>query len=175
MPTSVFLLLAHTWHWGCHLSLAMPKITNEWKAQVLLPAACQMVKQVYIDHTPCGWFRKKALAVMPTTVLLLLASSWQWGHHLSLVMKKIMSEEAHIWLPALCLMVKQVYFLSYSMSSIHKMALATMPTTFFLLLSVRLTLRQSYVIGDVKNRNEWRSTCMAISIMSNGKAGQYWW
>jgi hypothetical protein len=44
------------------------------EAHVWLPAASQMVNQVYMDHTPCSVL-KKAVAVMSTTVFLLLVPS----------------------------------------------------------------------------------------------------
>jgi hypothetical protein len=37
----------------------MKKIKVSEEANVWLPAACQTIKQVYIDHTPCGQFTKK--------------------------------------------------------------------------------------------------------------------
>jgi hypothetical protein len=79
-------LIAPSWHLGCHLTLVMSKIKISEKACVWLPAAYQMIKQIYIDHTPCAQFTKRCFLLGPTTVFLLPAPSWHWEPHLSLAM-----------------------------------------------------------------------------------------
>jgi hypothetical protein len=52
------------------------------------------------DHY-CNAHHCWTITAMPTTVFLLLAPSWRWGHYLSLVMCGVkMSEVAHVWLQA---------------------------------------------------------------------------
>jgi hypothetical protein len=64
---------------------------------------------LYSSYTICS-IHKKTVATVPTTVILLLACSWLWCHHLSLVIYGVkVSEEAHLWLPSECNMLKQVY------------------------------------------------------------------
>jgi hypothetical protein len=41
------------------LDVTIIKMSQE--AHVWLPAVCQTVKQVYIDHTPCGQLTKRQL------------------------------------------------------------------------------------------------------------------
>jgi hypothetical protein len=53
---------------------------------------------------------KEAVPAMPTTILLLLVPIYHRGHGLSLVVLngvKVM-EEAHVWLPAVCQIMKLV-------------------------------------------------------------------
>jgi hypothetical protein len=59
MATTIFLLHAHSGHWGHHLSLMMYGVKISEDTHVWLPAVCQMVKQVYIDHNPCAVFKKR--------------------------------------------------------------------------------------------------------------------
>jgi hypothetical protein len=48
-------------HKGHHLSLMVYGVKMSEEAHVWLPAVCQMVKQVYIDHTLCTVFKKRQL------------------------------------------------------------------------------------------------------------------
>jgi hypothetical protein len=66
MPTTVFLLLAPSGHWGHHLSLMMYGVKMSEEAHVWLPAVCQMVEQVYIDHNPCAVFKKRLTLWCPS-------------------------------------------------------------------------------------------------------------
>jgi hypothetical protein len=53
---------------------------------------------------------KYAVAVMPIIILLLHVNLCHIGHHLSLVMNGVkVTEEAHVWVLAVCHMVEQVY------------------------------------------------------------------
>jgi hypothetical protein len=54
---------------------------------------------------------KNAIAAIPIIILLLHDPICYRGHHLSLVMNvaKVTEEEAHVQVPAVCQMVKQVY------------------------------------------------------------------
>jgi hypothetical protein len=82
---------------------------NEKKAHVWVPTYFYMAG--YIDHNPCPEFTTwRVVAAMPITVLLFCVPIRPRGHHLPLVRNQVkVTQEAHIWLPAMCQMVTRVF------------------------------------------------------------------
>jgi hypothetical protein len=61
----ILLLHVHIWHRGHHLSLVIIGVKVTEAVYVCVPAVCQMVELVYIDHTLCPVFRKRLLLQCP--------------------------------------------------------------------------------------------------------------
>jgi hypothetical protein len=69
-----YFAAAHLYFWrGHHLSLVMNgvKVTDKG-CQVWVPAVCQIVQLVHIDHTQCLVFRKRPLMQCPHFFAVLL-------------------------------------------------------------------------------------------------------
>jgi hypothetical protein len=65
VPIISLLLLVHICGRGNHLSLVMNGLKVTQEGQVWVPAACQMVWLVYIDHMLCPVFGKRPLIQCP--------------------------------------------------------------------------------------------------------------
>jgi hypothetical protein len=71
---------------------------------------------------------KEAIAAVPLIILLLHVHICHRGHHLSLVMNVVkVTEEAHVQVPAVCQMVKQVYIVQSTWPVFTKMPLLQYP------------------------------------------------
>ena len=72
--------------------------------------------------------QKKAVNAMPTIILLLHVHICGGGHHLSLVMNGVKAtEEAQVWVPTVCEMVKQVYIVHSACPVVTKTPLLQCP------------------------------------------------
>jgi hypothetical protein len=76
------------------------------------------------------------------------------------------SEVAHVWLQAVCQMVKQVYIDSNPCALFKKEAVTVMPTTVFWWLAL-------FVTRHIWSQNESRSPFMVTSSIANGQTGLY--
>jgi hypothetical protein len=75
---------------------------------------------------PCS--HKDAVAAMPIIILLLHVHICRRGHHLSLGMYGVkVTEEAHVWVPAVCQMVRQVYIVHSACPVVTKRPLLQCP------------------------------------------------
>jgi hypothetical protein len=79
------------------------------EAHVLLQAVWQIVKQVYIDHSPYVVLKKRWFLQCPPLFSCCLFLESTLRSFLFVTGGVKMSEEAYVWLPAVCQMVEQVY------------------------------------------------------------------
>jgi hypothetical protein len=105
MSTIILLLHVHIWHLSHHLSLAMIGVKVTEEGQVWVPAAvCQVIKLVYIDHSPCLLFRKRPWMQCPQLFYSCMhifdteATICHW-----LVMNQVnVTLEGQLWIPTVC-------------------------------------------------------------------------
>jgi hypothetical protein len=173
MCTTVLLLLVSICHYGHHLSLVMNrvKVTKEEHVWVL-PAMCStMVTLVYFNHTLCPIYTNMPLLqcapllfccmfIFVTGPSFVIGDEWNQGDWRSTYMGTSSVPNGNTGL-----------YWSYSMSCIHKQAIAAMCTIVFLSY---LSHRPSFVAGYDWSQSEGRKTCMGTSSVSNGNTGLYW-
>jgi hypothetical protein len=168
IPTTVFLLLAHRrhteaiiCHWWC-METKWVKDPIYGNQQYVKWLNRSILIIIHVLYSKSGWYCDSC------HLFLVPCPSWHWGHqYLSLVIYGVNeSEEAHVWIPAVCQLKQLVYHIDHD------------PVYYFLSSSVSTAqLDRGHHLSLVRN---WMKVtgeahaCMGTSSVSNGVAGLYW-